>query len=427
MPPVIHLANSLPWRVDNDTTLPLLSPSFHLGPSMPFLRGSLGFERFNVTGFDSDQFGQEHIEILTQHTAGKIQTSSLENVHVGFLGGDHLFDQDFDLGKNLINNALHCSVRIDTNQIPTAIRSAWLQMELSGLKKDNEGEKLSKSQRKEAKEAVEQRCEVEAASGKYRKMQTFPMLWDFDQELLYFGGSVGTASGHCMDLLERTFGIELRRVGAGAMAEQWAIEEDRFGELDDLVPVSFVSNGSQADHAWSNEHSQAPDFLGNEFLLWLWWNWETNSNVVTLSDGSEVSGMFARSLSLDCPDGEHGKESISSESPVALPEAALAIRMGKLPRKAGLTLVRNGEKYDFTLQAETFSLGSARIAPADESSDNSRDVNDRIESVRQLCETVDLLYAAFCEKRIGQKWKSELAKMSQWLALETPMKRQRAA
>ena len=221
---------------------------------MPFLRGSLGFERFNVTGFDSDQFGQEHIEILAQHTAGKIQTSSLENVHIGFLGGDHLFDQDFDLGKNLINNALHCSVRIDTNQIPAAIRSAWLQMELSGLKKDNEGEKLSKSQRKEAKEAVEQRCEVEAESGKYRKMQTFPLLWDFDQELLYFGGSVGTASGHCMDLLERTFGIELRRVGAGAMAEQWAIEEDRYAELDDLVPVSFVSNGSQAEHALSLIH-----------------------------------------------------------------------------------------------------------------------------------------------------------------------------
>ena len=413
MPPVIHLANSLPWRVDNDTTLPLLSsPSFHLGASMPFLRGSLGFERFNVTGFDSDQFGQEHIEILGQHTAGKIQTSSLEHVHIGFLGGDHLFDQDFDLGKNLINNALHCSVRIDTNQIPAAIRSAWLQMELSGLKKDNEGEKLSKSQRKEAKEAVEQRCEVEAASGKYRKMQTFPMLWDFDQELLYFGGSVGTASGHCMDLLERTFGIELRRVGAGAMAEQWAIEEDRFGELDDLVPVSFVSNGSQADHAWSNEHSQAPDFLGNEFLMWLWWTLETQSDTIELPDDSDVTAMLTKTLTLECPRGESGKETISAESPVTLPEARHAIRSGKLPRKTGMTIVSDGRQFDLVLQAETFAISGAKIHLEDE---EEFDDEDRIDAIRLLSDTTDLMFHTFCDIRTGESWAKEQKKISQWL------------
>ena len=141
---------------------------------MPFLRGSLGFQRFYVTGFEAEQFGDEHIEILSKHAAGQFETGSAENVHVGFLGGEHLFDQDFDLNKNLINNAVHCSVRFDTNQIPAAYRAAWLQMELAGIAKDSETGVITKTQRKEAKEAVEQRCEVEAATGKFRKMQQFP-------------------------------------------------------------------------------------------------------------------------------------------------------------------------------------------------------------------------------------------------------------
>ena len=59
-----------------------------------------------------------------------------------------------------------------------------------------------------------------------------------------------------------------------------------------------------------------------------------------LSDGSEVTGMFARTLALECPQGESGKGTITAEDPTQLPEAAQAIRSGKLPRKAGLILVR---------------------------------------------------------------------------------------
>ena len=45
-----------------------------------------------------------------------------------------------------------------------------------------------------------------------------------------------------------------------------------------------------------------------------------------------------------------------------VPEAALAIQSGKLPRKAGLTLVRGAEQYDLTLQAETFAISGAKIS-----------------------------------------------------------------
>ncbi|QDT04625.1 hypothetical protein K227x_30180 [Rubripirellula lacrimiformis] len=392
---------------------------------MPFLRGSLGFERFSVAGFESSSFDDEHIEILTNNAAGRNESASTENVHVGYLGGAHLFDQDFDTSKNVINEAVHCSVRIDTNQIPAAIREAWLQMELTGYAKDSPSGKPTKAQRKEAKEAVEQRCEVEAASGKYRRMQQFPLLWDHGNSTLYFGGSVGTSSAFCIDLLERTFEVEMRRISAGIIAQQWAIDADRFADLDDLHPAAFVDTHTHASLPWANEHSQAPDFLGNEFLLWLWWTLENESDTIDLADETEVCAMFAKTLTLECPLGESGKETITSECPVKLPEAMQAVRSGKLPRKAGLTIVREGRTFDLVLQAETFAISGAKIH-LDE--DEEFEDDDRIDAIRTLSETVDLLFHAFCDRRSdAEAWNKDLSQMKQWLNDSEPVAQKAAA
>ncbi|MFK8115068.1 MAG: hypothetical protein AB8B91_22900 [Rubripirellula sp.] len=390
---------------------------------MPFLRGSLGFERFSVAGFES-QFDEDHIEILAQNAAGKFETSNTENVHVGFLGGDHLFDQSFDLAKNVINEAVHGSFRIDTNQIPSAIRNAWLQMELAGIAKDNETGVPTKIQRKEAKEAVEHRCETEAASGKYRKMQQFPWLWDYGQEILYFGGSVGNAAGLCIDLLERSFEVELRRVSAGTIAQDWAVEADRYSELDDLRPANFVPDVSHGEHHWANEHSKAPDFLGNEFLLWLWWTLQNDTDTIALPDDSDAVVMMSKTLSLECPCGESGKETISAECPTSLPEAMQAVRSGKLPRKAGMTLISDGRQFDLVLQAETFGISGAKIHLED---DEEFEDDDRIDAIRLMSETVDLLFHTFCDRRTAKTWAKDQKAISSWLAGANPGNRKAAA
>ncbi|MFG0261690.1 MAG: hypothetical protein ACF788_04800 [Novipirellula sp. JB048] len=379
---------------------------------MPFLGGSLAFERFSVSGFEPAEFGDEQIELLTQHVAGTAQTAAAENIHVGFLGGAHLFDQEFDAAKNVLSDALHCSVRIDTNQIPAAIRKAWYQMELMALAKDSPSGVVSKAGRKEAKEAVEQRCEVEAASGKYRKMQQFPLLWDYGQETLYFGGSAGTASGHCADLLERVFDVELKHISAGSIAQAWAIENESYGELDDLVPANFVPAVPHGDLAWANPHSRAPDFLGNEFLLWLWWKLETESDTFALPDESEVTVMLTKTLTLECPRAESGKETISHESPITLPEAMHAVRSGKLPRKSGMTVIRNGQQYDLVLQAETFGISGAKIHVDD---DADFEVDDRIDAIRMLSETIDLMFHTFCARRVSDGWNQDLQSIIRWL------------
>jgi hypothetical protein len=396
---------------------------------MPFLAGPITFECFRLNDSDVRQFGPKHIKLLEEYAISRVQTSATEQPDVGFLAGSHLFDCDFSLEKNVIGEALHCAVRIDTNQIPAAIRKAWLQIELAGLTVDNPGDRPTKAQRAEAKEAVAARCEEEAQSGKFRRMQQFPVLWDAREGLLYVGASSATACDACADLFCRAFDLEMERLTSGRRAQEWAAQAKRQKALEESLPSDFHPSEGPAVVAWWNGEVGNADFLGNEFLLWLWWHWETQSDTIALSDESEVTGMLTKTLSLQCPRGESGKETITAESPIHLPESRLAVRSGKLPRKTGLILVRHGEQYELVLQPETFTVSGAKIQTEEkeDASEGRGAHEDRIESVRGLHETLDLLFRAFCERRLGKTWGSELEHIRGWLKKDPGRQKKPAA
>ncbi len=124
--------------------------------------------------------------------------------------------------------------------------------------------------------------------------------------------------------------------------------------------------------------------------------------------------MITRTLVLECPRGQTGKESISSDGPAKLPEALRAIQAGKLPRKMGLTLARHDATYELTLQAESLAIGSARL-PAPEAEDDRARLEERITQLRHLLETLDLVYHAFLRRRLGDGWARELGRIRKWL------------
>src|ERR1700694_394993 len=122
--------------------------------------------------------------------------------------------------------------------------------------------------------------------------------------------------------------------------------------------------------------------------------------------------MLARTLVLECPRGQSGSETIRSEAPTKLPEARRAIQAGKLPRQAGMILVRHDQQYEFTLQAETLAVSGAKL-PADEEGEERVRLEERVGQLRHLIETVDLLYGTFLKRRLGTDWPKELVRMQQ--------------
>lgn len=384
---------------------------------MGFLSGRVTCSRFRVSKAAPRQFGPEHLEKLADHAIGRQRVASGDGSQAGWIAADHILDTRFDLAKNVVNDALQFGMRIDELKIPGDLLRAYYQVELEALASQNPSGHASARQKREARQVAKDRLEQEAKDGRFVRRKSVPLLWDaFSNELL-----VGTTAASALDrlhmLFKDTFDRSIEFVGAGAQAFSQAEATQQGRAVDDALPTSFV-HGQPEEVAWVADERNR-DFLGNEFLLWLWHRLETMSDTLALSDGSEAAIMLARSLMLECPRGQYGRESFSSDGPGKLPEAFRAIQAGRLPRKAGLTIVRHDLTYELTIQAESLAISGAKL-PAPEAEDERARLEERVSQIRSMLETLDLVYQVFLQERLGDAWKASASKIRKWLKGTAP-------
>jgi hypothetical protein len=383
---------------------------------MGYFTGRVTFARYRVTGAPPGMFGPEHLERLQDHQAGRLRHTSADGVEIGWTAGDHILDTRFDLAKNIVQDTLHFALRIDAEKLPADLMRAYTQVELEALAAQNPSGRPSARQKREARDTARERLEAEAKDGRYLKRKAIEVLWDAPSNELLFGTASVTQVDRLFTLFERSFGLKFEPVTAGRQAYMLAEPHSLSRGVDDAAPSNFLPGVSTPDVAWVPDDTSR-DFLGNEFLLWLWYVLDSEADSIKLGDNSTVSAMMARTLTLECPRGQTGHETITSEGPGRLPEARRAIQSGKLPRKAGLTLVRHDQQYEFTLHAEMLAVGSAKLPPPpDDAVEERARLEARVDQVRHLIETVDLLYDAFVRRRCGPEWGKELAKIQKWLA-----------
>lgn len=385
---------------------------------MGFLSGRVTFLRFKVNGPNPRLFTEEHLARLENFQAGKQRLAAADGIEVGWAAGDHVLDTDFQLIKNIINETLHCELRIDTDRLPGDLLRAYFAVELKALSANNPSGYPSARQKREAREAARERLEQEAKDGRYRQRKCIPVLWDAASNEIFFGATSLTQVDRLASLFQQSFAHGLVGMTAGPRAFALAELHQQTRSVDDSSPSSFVPGVSPGDVSWIADESSR-DFLGNEFLLWLWYHTEVESDTLEAMDGSDITVMLARTLTLECPRGQTGHETITHEGPTRLPEAKRAVQGGKLPRKAGMTLVRHDQQYEFTLHAETLGVSGLKLPPPPEDVTEPRArLDERITQFRQAVETVDLLYNAFCQVRLGSEWSNILPRIQRWLAKE---------
>ena len=388
---------------------------------MGFLNGRVTFTRYRVSGSSPLPFADDLLALAVQHAAGRHGSADpTDGVSTGWSGGDHVLDLTIDLAKNVVNDALHFAVRIDTDKIPGSLLKAYTQIETEARAKLNPSGHPTKAQRQEAKEAARLRAEAEAADGRFRRLNHYPVLWDGQTGVLYAGTTSTTVLERLGTLFRETFDRNLEPITAGSLATSLAGPDADNRSQERLVEGTLSFFGGEQSGlstvTWAENAPNMLDHLGNEFMVWLWHALLNDSDTVQLADGSEVAVMLTKTLTLDCPRGETGRDSLTDEAPTRLPEAFRALQSGKLPRKAGLILVRHGVQYELTLQAETLAVSGALIPkPEDEKLAASEVRIARIDSLRHLTETLDLLFDAYCRRRAGSGWSQEVSRIRRWL------------
>jgi hypothetical protein len=380
---------------------------------MGFFSGRVTYARYLVSGQAPTHFDQHHLVKLAKHQAGRQRLASADGVEASWIAGDHILDTRWGLAKNIVNDMLWFSMRIDTEKLPSDLLRAYYQVDLEALAAGNPSGMPSARQKRDAKESARTRLEQEGRDGRFLKRKAIEVIWDRLSNEVLLGTPSLTNIDRFMVLFKNTFGVSFQAITAGTRAYQIAEMHQHQRQVDDASPSNFVPGISPKEVAWIVDDA-SKDFLGNEFLLWLWYFVETQDDTLKLSDGSELTVMFGRTLTLECPSGRTGFETISHDSPITLPEARKAIQSGKMPRKVGLTLVRHDEQYEFTLHAESLAVTSARL-PAPEAETEQERLIARTGQIRHLIETLDLLFDAFGKVRFTSEWNKELGNIQRWL------------
>jgi hypothetical protein len=387
---------------------------------MAFKSGSVSFRRFKVVGQVPAQPDELTLNRLADH-AIRTTENSTEEVEYGWNGGRHVLDTEFTFENNVFNEALLFGLQIDTNKVPGELKRAYKAMEEEAAAKQNPSGFLSKAQKKQCKEIVEQKVEDELRSGKHRRSKVVQILWDMPRGIVYTAAPAN-AMAKIYEIFERTFKAELQPISSGTIADALLTSLGRRREYEDLRPTAFVASvedeKANPEYPWISKGPQPKDFLGDEFLLWLLYRGETSDGSIDINQTGTVvktvTYLFDKSIDLECCYGQTGRSSARGNGPARSPEAKESLRRGKVPRKAYLIVHAKGTQFEFNLNPETMQFGSARLPEVEDAETPRVLFDERIKALALLNEIVEVMFKEFVLHRTSQSWGLELEDIRRW-------------
>ncbi|MEM1098322.1 MAG: hypothetical protein AAGH92_05985, partial [Planctomycetota bacterium] len=282
-------------------------------------------------------------------------------------------------------------------------------------------------QKQEARELADRQVREDLAKGMYRKSKVVPVLWDFASRCVYCGASGTTVIEQVVRLFRQSFAVQLELLSAGVAAGELLRSQGRTRDYEDVIPSAFTKPPADAgssdesggvagapDLPWIAKAVDLKDFLGNELMLWLWWQTETKEGAIAIP-GGEAFLAIDRSLDLDCAWGLAGKVSVRGDTPTRLRESAEALRSGKWPRKAGLLLSDGTQQWELTLQGDAWTVGSAKLPEVPDAQSPRELTEARLELAVLLGRLLDGLYSVFLEKRMSAAWPTQRDAIRDWI------------
>lgn len=392
---------------------------------MPFASGSISFRRFAVVGGDQPStVDQELLDKLAAHALRESEFGVPEETEYGWSGGRHILDGQFSFEHNVFGDAMHFALRVDTNKVPGDLKKAYTLIEEEAVAATNPSGFISKNQKRDVKQSVGRKIDDELRSGRFRRSKLVPVLWDLPSQTVYCSAG-GATLEKLLEIFERTFDLKLAPLSAGSMGLRM-LEKGNRRAYEDFRPTRFVigpeGESVYPEYPWVAKGPEPKDFLGNEFLLWLWHELEkTNGTMDLPSRERDVTLMIDRALDLDCAYAVTGKDALRGTAPAMMPEARDGLRTGKLPRKAGFILDSNGQQYSFTFNPETLGCNGTKLPDVEDAESPRVLFEERIALLRDLCETLDALYATFLKLRTMSSWEHQTTTIRKWISAAKPV------
>ena len=146
------------------------------------------------------------------------------------------------------------------------------------------------------------------------------------------------------------------------------------------------------------------EFLGSEFLTWLWYMEEQNEGCFEL-DGElgDVELWFDDRLTMASAALDDQEDSFKGGRPTNSVEARAALKLGKLVQSAKVRLIQGDQEWSCTLKASPLSMSGIKLPEM-----LSQDLHAAFFERMMLLDHVDTLfkglYRRFLSARLGTEW-----------------------
>lgn len=152
-------------------------------------------------------------------------------------------------------------------------------------------------------------------------------------------------------------------------------------------------------------------FLGREFLTWLWFRSDTREGRFTTSAG-DIELWFDQRLKLESEASE--ASTIQAETPTATQEARVSALTGKSVTQAKIRIVAGQKQWTFTIR-QSLALSGVKI-PGLLSREDDDQFFERLFLIEEIESLVRELYDEFIRIRVNDAtWSDELAEIRRWI------------
>jgi len=164
--------------------------------------------------------------------------------------------------------------------------------------------------------------------------------------------------------------------------------------------------------------AESHGFLGEEFLTWLWFQWETQGGEFPLAGGRVVGVALDDFLTFAALTEDETEQTLRRGLPTRTAEARTALRQGHRLRKARLLIAEGDRQWTATLDAPTMTLGGVKLPDdAEECDSEAERTADRAANWLALHEIVQALYGVFLKERLRDDYRADGAEaQAAWMA-----------
>lgn len=160
-------------------------------------------------------------------------------------------------------------------------------------------------------------------------------------------------------------------------------------------------------------------FLGNEFLTWLWFLIENDSQSLAQFDSEFISLTIGNRMVLENRMA-NGLETITIKGDaVGLEEGLLSLDKGAAVTEVNLIYKSGNIEWQFSLKGENLSFTGLKLpetAAMDTEDEMEALVLEKIYLYEKPFQFIDAVYQFFIHLRLSSKWKHEtIAEMRKWV------------